>query len=225
MAAFLRLPIAVIGIISHHFGGQYRFERFGGRRLDLAESRTLNPEPRLPAIGRGLPFWQFSRPSACPPLAGSLFPVPAPVCLPLQRTNDKGRMTVVPRCFSATSYPQRRMPKSACQKPSNSCQNRSKRRRFPSKSDQNRAHFIMPILTFRGVTPSGASAKADLGFRKGQKPCFRGSEMPCGKVIHNRKKLQERERGTGNGERQATVPGCELRLALRYRSCEKFGML
>ena len=40
-----------------------------------------NPEPRFPAVGR-----------------------PPPVYLPLQVTNDKGRMTVVPRCFFATSY-------------------------------------------------------------------------------------------------------------------------
>ena len=77
-----------------------------------------------------------------------------------------------PRCFFATSYAQRRTPKSACQKPSNSCQNRSKRRRFPSKSDQKGAHFVMPILTFGGVTPSGASARAVFAFRKGKKARF-----------------------------------------------------
>ncbi|MCX5676351.1 MAG: hypothetical protein NTX87_15220, partial [Planctomycetota bacterium] len=42
--------------------------------------------------------------------------------------------------------------------PSNSGQNRSKRRRFPSKRDQKGAHFVMPILTFGGVTPSGVKA-------------------------------------------------------------------
>jgi hypothetical protein len=60
--------------------------------------------------------------------------------------------------------------------PSNSGQNRSKRRRFPSKSDQKRAHFVMPILTFWGVTPSGASARAVFAFRKGKKARFGGAK-------------------------------------------------
>ncbi|MCX5675336.1 MAG: hypothetical protein NTX87_10050, partial [Planctomycetota bacterium] len=86
--------------------------------LAAREPRATSGEPRIPdagsrfpAIGRRLPFWQFP----CP-----LSPVPPPVYLPLQVTNDKRRMTVVPRCFFATSFPQRRMPKSACKKPSNS---------------------------------------------------------------------------------------------------------
>ena len=70
-------------------------------------------------------------------------------------------------------------------KPSNSCQNRSKRRRFPSKRDQKRAHFVMPILTFGGATPSGASARADFAFRKGKKGAFWRRKMASGKVIHN----------------------------------------
>ena len=80
------------------------------------------------------------------------------------------------RCLFATSYPQRRVPKSACRKPSNSGQNRSKRRRFPSKRHQKSAHFVMPILTFWVVTPSGASARADLGFRKGKKASLGGAK-------------------------------------------------
>jgi len=90
---------------------------------------------------------------------------------------------------SAKSYPQRRMPKRPCQKPSNSGQNRSKRRRFPSKRDQKGAHFVMPILTFGGVTPSGASARAVLGFRKVKKRVFGGPKCrveklstKCGKL-------------------------------------------
>jgi len=83
------------------------------------------------------------------------------------------------------SYPQRRVPKSACQIPSNSSQNRSKRRRFPSKSDQKRAHFVMPILTFWGVTPLGASARADFALPKGKKGAFWRRKMASGKVIHN----------------------------------------
>ena len=70
----------------------------------------------------------------------------------------------------------RPMPIRPCHKPSNSCQNRSKRRRFPSKRDQKRAHFVMPILTFWGVTPSGASARAVLGVRRGQKGCFSSAQ-------------------------------------------------
>ena len=87
-----------------------------------------------------------------------------------------------PRCFFATSYPQRRVPKSPCQKPSNSSQNRSKRRRFPSKRDQKSAHFVMPILTFWGLTPSGASARAVLAFRKGKKARFGGAKWPPEKL-------------------------------------------
>ena len=69
--------------------------------------------------------------------------------------------------------------------PSNSCQNRSKRRRFPSKSDQKRAHFVMPILTFWGVTPSGASARAVLASQKGKKGAFSGAPGQVPKVIHS----------------------------------------
>ena len=94
-----------------------------------------------------------------------------------------------PRCFFATSYAQRRTPKSACQKPSNSSQNRSKRRRFPSKRHQKSAHFVMPILTFGGLAPSGASARAVLTFRKGLFGVFRAQKRrveklstKCGKL-------------------------------------------
>ena len=89
------------------------------------------------------------------------------------------------RCFFATSYPQRRVPKSPCQKPSNSSQNRSKRRRFPSKRHQKSARFVMPILTFRGVTPSGASARAVLTCPKGKKGAFSGAPGQVPKVIHS----------------------------------------
>jgi hypothetical protein len=47
--------------------------------------------------------------------------------------------------------------------------------KFGSKSDQKRAHFVMPILTFWGVTPSGASARAVFAFRKGKKGAFSGA--------------------------------------------------
>ena len=92
-----------------------------------------------------------------------------------------GFLFAVPRSpFPAFgSYPQRRMPIRPCHKPSNSHQNRSKRRRFPSKRDQKGAHFVMPILTFWGWTPSGASARAVFAFRKGKKGAFPG---PPGRV-------------------------------------------
>ncbi|MCX5675406.1 MAG: hypothetical protein NTX87_10410, partial [Planctomycetota bacterium] len=62
------------------------------------------------------------------------------------------------------------------QVPSNSGQNRSKRRRFPSQREQKGAHVVMPILTFWVVTPSGASAKAVFAFRKGKKAPFGGAK-------------------------------------------------
>ena len=50
----------------------------------------------------------------------------------------------------------------------------------------------MPILTFCGVTPSGASARADFAFRKGKKGAFSGApgrvpklSTTSSKVIHN----------------------------------------
>jgi hypothetical protein len=95
------------------------------------------------------------------------------------------------------SYPQRRMPIRPCHKPSNSSQNRSKRRRFPSKRDQKGAHFVMPILTFWGVTPSGASARAVLPLRKGLLGVVQGSKRPCGKVIHKMCKTGNRGSAAG----------------------------
>jgi len=156
------------------------------------------PESRFPAIcralaagsrlirwGRRLPFWQSPCPSPLVPrfrfpVPRSLFPVPCSRLLPLARVSPGFRRPVPGSPFPAFgSYPQRRMPIRPCCKPLNSGQNRSKRRRFPSKRDQKGAHFVMPILTFWVWTPSGASARAVLGFPKGQKPVFRGSEMPC----------------------------------------------
>ena len=45
---------------------------------------------------------------------------------------------------------------------------------FRQKAIKKGAHFVMPILTFWGVTPSGASARADFAFRKGKKGAFSG---------------------------------------------------
>jgi hypothetical protein len=76
-----------------------------------------------------------------------------------------------------------------------------------SKSDQKRAHFVMPILTFLGVTPSGASAKAVFAFRKGKKGAFPGAKMASEKVIHNsdfgtrRQPLSDKGQKNGNEER------------------------
>jgi hypothetical protein len=44
-----------------------------------------------------------------------------------------------------------------------------------SKKVKKGAHFVMPILTFWWVTPSGASARAVLACRKGKKARFRGA--------------------------------------------------
>jgi len=97
--------------------------------------------------------------------------------LALQKRVSPGFRFPVPRSrFPAFgSYPQRRMPIRPCHKPSNSGQNRSKGRRFPIKSDQNRAHFVMPILTFWGWTPSGGGARAVWASRKGKKGAFSGA--------------------------------------------------
>jgi len=106
-----------------------------------------------------------------------------------------------PRCFFATSYPQRRLPKSACQKPSNSSQNRSKRRRFPSKRHQKGAHFVMPILTFWGVTPSGASARAVFAFQRRHFGRFGGQKS----AIRKLSTIWTWHRGRGS---RKAVPGC-----------------
>ena len=122
------------------------------------EPRATSREPRFPAVGRRVPSWQFPHPAACPPLAGSSVPF---------------LLHFSPHWHGSCA--QRRMAMRPCCKPSNSSQNRSKRRRFPSKKVKKGAHFVMPILTFGGVTPSGASARADLASRKGKKGAFSGA--------------------------------------------------
>ena len=112
--------------------------------------------------------------------------VVAPACPPLVGLSASGGFPVPRSLFPIpdVAFSQQVMHNGVCasvhvksrQKPSNSCQNRSKRRRFPSKSDQKRAHFVMPILTFGGWTPSGASARADFAFRKGKKARFGGAK-------------------------------------------------
>jgi hypothetical protein len=68
---------------------------------------------------------------------------------------------------SAKSFPQRRMDIRPCKKPSNPVKNRQNGVKIGSKRGKKGAHFVMPILTFWGVTPSGASARADLACRRG----------------------------------------------------------
>jgi len=157
------------------------------------------------------------------PQSALLFPIPRPTLIvshstlrtphsALRTRNSCPCLTLRPQvspCFlfpvprslfpAFGSYPQRRVPKSPCQKPSNSGQNRSKRRRFPLKSDQKGAHFVMPILTFWGVTPSGASARADLPLPKGHFGVVQGSKTACGKVIHKKWKSYTAGLGTVNG--------------------------
>ena len=98
---------------------------------------------------------------------------------PRARPDAQGKFPTLPfrNKLSTTAHAH-----SSMQKPSNSGQNRSKRRRFPSKSDQKGAHFVMPILTFRGVTPSGASARAVFTFRKGKKARFGGAKWRLEKL-------------------------------------------
>jgi len=56
----------------------------------------------------------------------------------------------------------------------------------------------MPILTFWGVTPSGASARAVLPLPKGRFRVVQGSKMACGKVIHKMWKTGIRDSGFGH---------------------------
>jgi hypothetical protein len=55
------------------------------------------------------------------------------------------------------------------QKPLRKAQNAIKFRSKTVKSDQKGSSFVLPILTFSGVTPSGASAKAVFAFSDPQK--------------------------------------------------------
>jgi hypothetical protein len=73
-----------------------------------------------------------------------------------------------------------------------------------SKKVKKRAQIVMPILTFWGGTPSGASARAVLAFRNGHFGVVQGSKMPCGKVIH---KMNNGEPGTGNGREILALAG------------------
>jgi hypothetical protein len=64
----------------------------------------------------------------------------------------------------------------------------------------------MPILTFGGVTPSGASARAVFAFRKGKKARFGGAKWRPEKLSTNKAGNREParggqagEQGTGNG--------------------------
>jgi len=58
-----------------------------------------------------------------------------------------------------------------------------------SKNDQKRAQIVMPILTFGGVIPSGASAKAVLASRRGKKGAFRGAKSPGQKLSTSWRRL------------------------------------
>jgi len=77
--------------------------------------------------------------------------------------------------------------------------NRSNGVKIGSKKVKKGAHFVMPILTFWVLTPSGASARADLACRKGFLGWYFGPKTARAKVVHNfRKGREKRERGTGN---------------------------
>ena len=152
-----------------------RFARVAA--LVWRKPRATSGEPRATSRARN----PDSRPSAAVCHFGSfLTPQPAR----LWRVPQSLFFYIPPPHWHG-SCAQRRMPMRPCHKPSNSSQNRSKRRRFPSKSDQKRAHFVMPILTFWGWTPSGASARAVLASRKGKKGAFSGAPGQVPKVIHS----------------------------------------
>jgi hypothetical protein len=53
---------------------------------------------------------------------------------------------------------------------------------FRQKAIKKGAHFVMPILTFWGWTPSGASARAVFAFRKGKKARFGGAKWRLEKL-------------------------------------------
>ena len=177
----------------------------------MAVNRDLSACSAVSAVNGMVPRRRWGRGFAIGRAARESRGAPRPTSC-CRMPNPESRPVAVPRsrcCLFASSYAQRRMPNSPCQKPSNSSQNRSKRRRFPSKSDQKGAHFVMPILTFWVVTPSGASARAVSACRKGHFRCIWGSKMARGKVIHifhkgglmQRRQEKKRERGTGNRER------------------------
>ena len=170
-------------------------------------------------------------------------PIPIRGRWPLQKTNDKGPMTVVPHSalwiFAHCPHnslsrlglqkrvsPGFRFPAPLllivylstpskvihndvwpyvgwqnAQKPIKIDQNGIK---FGSKNDQKRAQIVMPILTFWGVTPSGASARADLASRKGKKGAFSGRKIARSKVIHNLHKMPQGRQAIA---RQALNPG------------------
>ena len=121
------------------------------RRATGDERRAANPGRRFPNPD--------SRPWAAVCHFGSFLaprpPSPA-VSLPLQMTNDKGPMTVVPRCSFATSYPQRRMRIRACKKPSNSIKFESKsikKATFSVKKGSKRRAFRHAHLNILGGHP------------------------------------------------------------------------
>ena len=129
------------------------------------------------------------------------------------------------------------MPISPCQTPSNSGQNRSKGRQNPIKSDQTRAQFVMPILTFWGVTPSGASAKADFALRKGKKARFGGPKWRPEKLSTIRKSYPQfpaprrpgvrdcRRRGTPSRSGRRPGPAGCTRPRLRQETVSQPGCL
>jgi len=137
--------------------------------------RATGDEPQAANPGRRFPN-PDSRPSAAVCHFGSFLaprpPSPA-VSLPLQMTNDKGPMTVVPRwrvprpcspfpvpcsrcCLFASSYAQRRMPIRACKKPSNSIKFESKsikKATFSVKKASKRRAFRHAHLNILGGHP------------------------------------------------------------------------
>ena len=155
-------------------------------------------ESRFPAVGRRLPFWQFPRPSACPPLAGpSSLGLPAcGLCVrsPALPWSSFSRCIL---CFALVTPAPALVYKNGCPQVSGCpfpapgspllgvihngvwpCvhvktikfgSKSVKKATFSVKKASKRRAFRHAHLNIWGGTPSGASARAVFAFRNGKK--------------------------------------------------------
>ena len=87
------------------------------------------------------------------------------------------------------SYPQRRMHMRPCKNHQIRVKIGQNGVKIGLKKVKKGAHFVMPILTFGGVIPSGASARAVLASRRGKKGAFRGAKSPGQKLSTSWRRL------------------------------------